>query len=954
MKAWLFGSFGLFALVLVAVFSPDRAFAEQAGQAVPGAGDRLALVIGNGAYAAGSELPNPTNDATDVSAALGRLGFDVTTKLNLDRVGMDEALQTFARRSRGADMALVFYAGHGMEMDGQNYLVPVDARLESETDVEKRTVPLDRVLRATEDAGLRVVILDACRDMPPEWEIRRVRARSISRGAFGDIHVQGLDETLVAYAAAAGTTAADGSGRNSPYTAALLEYLEEPLTITALFQRVRRHVLTSTAGRQRPHEYQSLLRDHYLSAAGDMGGADPDPVPPPTMPRGYAVVVGVGEYRNLDESRQLLYSQSDAEAMYRVLISPEGGAFSAENVRLLTGSQATLANIRQAVEEWLPSVATPADRVIVYFAGHGLVEGGRGYLAPWDLDPDRVAATAYPMATLGEVMSNRVPARWKVLLTDACHSGKINFNAETTNEALDLQFSSLPQNFLTLTATREREQSYEDPDLSTGYGFFTYFLTQAWLGHADNDPCDGRITADEVIEYVRTNVRRYARSRSLSQTPTARGDYDPAMLLGVGTACLGDVDAQSPSLLGTAIVEVNLDDVDLYIDGQLVGSISRGRPLRIPGLSSGMHEFMGVRDGYEPYARQIMIAPGQEVAVRLRIRYVRRIRPSALDFGARGERLLFTQRSSLNPMNVLPVSRSQRRRDLEDARNLFMAALDEDSGYSRAAWCLGQTHHLLGDLRASIEAYRSALRIDPSYVDARVHLAGVLVESGDPDAAVRELTDAARIEPTDELYAMLARAYGDLGAWEQSAGAAREAISLNGSNAQAHLWRADALRHLAADGDGPVTDRSALYREAREGYRRFLALTNFESSFAEKLGFVFGVSRRSHADREGAWRKLRTAGYLGLCITENRTYNPLRAREYCRRAVDYDERNPIAHFLLGNVNRDLFNLYQTCGYLSAAAGSYSRMLEINGYLAESDNARNYREQITGISRQLGC
>ena len=693
---------------------------------------------------------------------------------------------------------------------------------------------------------------------------------------------------------------------------------------------------------------QGQLRDRDLV----LDASDPELGPPLAMPRGYALVVGVGEYRNLDESRQLLYAQSDAEAMYRVLISPEGGQFPPENVRLLTGPQATLSNIRHAVEEWLPSVATPADRVVVYFAGHGLVEDGRGYLAPWDLDPDRVAETAYPMAQLGAVMSNRVPARWKVLLTDACHSGKIN--AETTNEALDQQFSSLPSNFLTLTATREREQSYEDPNLSTGFGFFTYFLTQAWRGHADIDPCDGRVTADEVIEYVRSNVRRYARSRSLSQTPTARGDYDPAMLLGVGTVCLGTADPEAPLLLGTAIVQVNLDDVDLYIDGELVGSLSRDEPLRIPGLSSGMHEFMGVREGYEPYTRQIMIAPNQEVTVQLRIRYARRVRQSALDLGARGERLLFTQRSSLNPLNMLPVERSQSRKDLEDARDLFVAALEEDSGYSRAAYHLGQTYQLLADQRKSIDAYRAALRIDPSYVDARVQLAAVLLESGDPDAAIRELTDAARLEPTDDLYAMLARAYWDAGAWKQSAEVARQAIALNESNAEAHLWRADSLRQLAAVDGTAVTDRQGLYRDAREGYRRFLALTNFESSLAEKVGFIIGVARRRHADREGPWRRLRTAGYLGLCITENRTYNPLRAREYCTRALDYGEDDPIAHFLLGNINRDLFNLYRTCDYLKAAARSYDRMLSINEFLAESGNARNYLEQITGILPRLRC
>ena len=708
----------------------------------------------------------------------------------------------------------------------------------------------------------------------------------------------------------------------------------------------------SGAAAQAARQDQPRGRDLVFDTAGTDAGAVP-----PAMPRGYALVVGVGEYRNLDESRQLLYSESDAEAMYRVLISPEGGQFPPENVRLLTGARATLANIRQALEEWLPSVAAPADRVVVYFAGHGLVEGGRGYLAPWDFEPGRVAETSYPMARLGAVMSERIAARWKVLLTDACHSGRIDFNAETTNEALDQQLGNLPRNFLTLTATREREQSYEDPDLSTGFGFFTYFVTQAMSGHADVDPCDGRITADEVIEYVRSNVRRHARSRSLSQTPTARGDYDPAMLLGVGTACLGTADdAEAPSLLGTAIVEVNLDDVDLYVDGELVGSLSRGRPLRIPGLSSGMHEFMGVREGYEPYTRQVMIAPNQEVTVRLRIRYVRRVRQSALDLNGRGERLLFTERSSMNPLNMLPVERRQSQADLEEARDLFLAALEEDDGYSLAAYHLGQTYQLLGEERKSMEAYRSALRIDPSHVDARVHLAAVLLESGDPDAAIRELTDAARLEPSDELYAMLARAYWDTGAWEQSAEVARQALLLNESNAQAHLWRADSLRLLAAeDGGIAVTDRQGLYRDAREGYRRFLALTNFESSFVEKLGFIFGVARRRHADREDPWRRLRTAGYLGLCITENKVHNPLRAREYCTRALDYGEDDfPIAHFLLGNINRDLYNLHPSCDYLVAAARSYDRMLSLNEFLAESGNARNYLEQITGILPRLGC
>ena len=204
---------------------------------------------------------------------------------------MTDALRTFTRRSAGADVSLVFYAGHGIEMDGVNYLVPVDARLERDVDVRFETVTLDDLLVSTVGASLRLVILDACRNNPLARSMQRTAAsRSVSGGSFGNLNEDLLgDETLVAYAAAAGTTAADGRGRNSPYTAALLSHLETPLEILTLFRRVRAQVLASTNGAQRPHEYQSLVREHYLtrtlgtgasvtvSAAAAIDPAAPDP-----------------------------------------------------------------------------------------------------------------------------------------------------------------------------------------------------------------------------------------------------------------------------------------------------------------------------------------------------------------------------------------------------------------------------------------------------------------------------------------------------------------------------------------------------------------------------------------------------------------------------------------------------------------------------------------------------
>ena len=230
---------------------------------------RVALVVGNSAYEHIGRLPNPTNDAADVGAALRRLGFDVTITRDAGLSALTGALRAFTRDSEGADVALVFYAGHGMEMDGVNYLLPVDARLERDTDVRYETVTLDDVLASTSGAGLRLVILDACRNNPLARSMRRtVRTRSVSNGSLGDLNEDLLgDETLVAYSAAAGTTADDGEGRNSPYASALLAHLEDPVDIGVMFRRVRARVLSATNERQRPHEYSSLLREHYLGDA---------------------------------------------------------------------------------------------------------------------------------------------------------------------------------------------------------------------------------------------------------------------------------------------------------------------------------------------------------------------------------------------------------------------------------------------------------------------------------------------------------------------------------------------------------------------------------------------------------------------------------------------------------------------------------------------------------------
>ena len=231
---------------------------------------RVALVIGNSAYVHADPLPNPANDAADVSAALERLGFEVTRVNDADRAGLTTALRNFSRRSASASVALVFYAGHGVEVDGTNYLIPVDANLEWDSDVQFEAVPLDFVVSATEGVGrLRMVILDACRNNPFD-----VKARNATRGVRVGRGLAELDppgrNILVAYATAAGAVADDGDGRNSPFTNALLQHLEEPdVEVHMMFRRVTDTVLAKTGQQQQPYLYASLSADPYYLSVGE-------------------------------------------------------------------------------------------------------------------------------------------------------------------------------------------------------------------------------------------------------------------------------------------------------------------------------------------------------------------------------------------------------------------------------------------------------------------------------------------------------------------------------------------------------------------------------------------------------------------------------------------------------------------------------------------------------------
>ena len=238
----------LLALALVSVAGP--AFA----------GKRVALVLANSAYQHAPSLANPVNDGAVMAKTLKDAGFDVVeSRHDLTALDTRRVLRDFADATRDADIAVVYYAGHGIEVEGSNYLIPVDAKLERDTDVYDEALSLDRVLVAVEPAKqLRLVILDACRDNPFGRTMKRTLAsRGIGRG-LAQVEPTSTN-TLIAYSAKAGFTAQDGDGANSPFTIALSKHLTTPgLDVRRAFGFVRDDVLKSTGNKQEPFVYGSL------------------------------------------------------------------------------------------------------------------------------------------------------------------------------------------------------------------------------------------------------------------------------------------------------------------------------------------------------------------------------------------------------------------------------------------------------------------------------------------------------------------------------------------------------------------------------------------------------------------------------------------------------------------------------------------------------------------------
>jgi uncharacterized caspase-like protein len=239
---------------------------------------RVALVIGNGAYAHAPKLPNPAHDAQDVAAALKRSNFDVIFAADAGQTDMQEATIRFARSAASADVAVFYYSGHAMQFNGVNYLMPVDAKLDDEADL-KRFARVDDILNDLEQAkNLRILVLDSCRDNPLTENLKQLigvtRGASIHRGL---VKMEAPLGTIISFSTQAGQTADDGQGRNSPYTAAFLKHIEEHQEIGDIFREVSTDVYEASSRTQLPELSLSVVGKFYLNGPVSVTIAPPAP-----------------------------------------------------------------------------------------------------------------------------------------------------------------------------------------------------------------------------------------------------------------------------------------------------------------------------------------------------------------------------------------------------------------------------------------------------------------------------------------------------------------------------------------------------------------------------------------------------------------------------------------------------------------------------------------------------
>jgi tetratricopeptide (TPR) repeat protein len=330
----------------------------------------------------------------------------------------------------------------------------------------------------------------------------------------------------------------------------------------------------------------------------------------------WAVVIGVSSYKNLAADAQLKFPHRDAEEFAAFLRSPQGGGFPSSQIKVLLNQDATLAAVRTALGTWLARSAEPEDSVYVFFAGHGVVEGDRdGYLLAHDSDPQNLYATALSVEELNKIIGERLRTRLTVLITDACHAGRLGFASRGVEEKILVnrfldEVGKTGEGVFRLLASRPDELSYEDKRWGGGHGVFTNFLLEGLRGRADRDG-DGVVRAGELLDYLSEVVPNETKAL---QHPRAAGNIETRLPLAVlsPTKARGAADVAIESQ--PALLEVRgVPGTEVYCNNAYRGKIRPNGILVIEGLTGGRQELSFDPPGAETFAQTVSLAGARTV-----------------------------------------------------------------------------------------------------------------------------------------------------------------------------------------------------------------------------------------------------------------------------------------------------------------------------------------------------
>jgi tetratricopeptide (TPR) repeat protein len=650
----------------------------------------------------------------------------------------------------------------------------------------------------------------------------------------------------------------------------------------------------------------------------------------------FAVVIGIARYGDrlgLGSEGELWYAEKDAQELYAILLSKEGGAYPPENVRKLIGADATLAHLRDALETWLPAKASnPNDRVLIFFSGHGVLENGRGYVLPFDADRRDLPKSSYSMDDLRNVLRVRVKGRTKILLTDACHSGYVNTAAASASKTL----TGLDDSIFSLAAAEG--VSIEQPMPGMRHGVFGTFLLQGLKGWADSN-CNGIVTAQELATYIQDRVAKQTAGRQKSTYQLS--SQGPDMVLAqVGTPrCRGGANRYGNLQVAVTGVDPSKPAV-LVFDGNPEGDISNVKPFSLPGLFEGAHDVRIFGKGLAPAGQTANVKPDADATLSIRMAAAPARPPDV-------ERLLQKEWKTYQDGGY------------QQALDPLQKAVTRVPNDAEIRYRIGLVNRALNHPDDAVKSYLEAMRLDPSFTDARLQYAGLLLDPGrsDPAEAIRQLLVLRDGLANDSrAYLILSLAYQRASLCTESVQAGAKAVLLNpepGSQPPEAYFELAESQRLCKN-----------YENAVDAYKEYLRLSDFQTTAADEfnywvLGSFFGIGRKYLPARRDQWEKFRLDAYLGMCECQIGGGHACDALQSCEQALKLKATEPYGFYFSGMAGVYQAEKALTCAGKppdwKAPCASFRQALRNNLPPAEAAKSRKWMDVIDRkLSSEGGC